>query len=87
MAKDRGIEASYGSLGENILMDYNPYDFPIGAKIEVGEAIFEITQHCTICKSLAKVDKTLPKLLKDDRGVFAKVIKDGKIDLFDEIKI
>jgi MOSC domain-containing protein YiiM len=87
MAKERGIEAPLGSLGENILMNYNPYDFPIGTNIYIGDAIFEIVQYCTICKSLAKVDKTLPKLLKNDRGVFAKVVKEGKIELLDEIKI
>ncbi len=74
MAEDMGINLEYGLLGENILMDYNPYGLPTGANIAIGdEVILEISQHCTLCKSLTKIDNRLPKLLKDDRGIFAKV--------------
>jgi len=79
LAKQNGIDTPLGSLGENILMDYNPYHLPIGSKIQIGDTILEITQNCTLCKSLTKVNPKLPKILKDDRGVFAKVIKDGII--------
>jgi MOSC domain-containing protein YiiM len=74
-------------LGENILIDYNPYDLPVGTKLEIGEVVLEISQHCTLCKSLTKVDNALPKLLKNDRGIFAKVVKSGNISLKDKIKI
>jgi MOSC domain-containing protein YiiM len=87
IAKEKGVDASFGALGENILIDFNPYKLAIGTNIEIGETTLEISQHCTICKSLAKVDNSLPKLLKNDRGIFAKVIKGGLINLDDEIKI
>jgi len=87
LAKEKGIKTSHGMLGENILMDYNPYDLPVGTKIEIGEVVLEISQHCTLCKSLTKVDNALPKLLKNDRGIFAKVIQSGTVSLKDKIKI
>jgi len=79
LTQDNNITLSYGELGENILMDFNPYSLDVGTKLQIGEVILEITQACTICNHLSKIDKKLPKLLKEDRGIFAKVVKDGTI--------
>ncbi len=79
LAKSQNINMEYGELGENIIIDYNPYNLATGSKIKIGKVILEISQHCTLCKSLTKIDTKLPKLLKDDRGVFAKVVKSGTI--------
>jgi MOSC domain-containing protein YiiM len=85
--KEKNINVKYGQLGENILIDYNPYDFKIGTKIQIGEVVLEITQHGTFCNSLKKIDKLAPILLKNDRGVFAKIIKSGLISKQDTISI
>jgi len=87
LAKEQNIPLEYGSLGENIVIDYNPYMLPIGKEFQIGAVSLEITQKCTLCKSLTKVDNKLPKLLKDDRGVFAKVIKVGSIYKGDRVTI
>ncbi len=85
LARSHGIKASYGVLGENILIDYNPYSLSPGTRIEIGSLVLEMSQNCTICNSLAKVDARLPKLLKNDRGIFAKVISSGTINKGDNI--
>ena len=85
LAMKNGIEMKYGDLGENIIVDFNPYTLKENSQIKIGEVTLEISQHCTLCKSLAKVDSKLPKLLKNDRGVFAKVIQAGKIDKDSEV--
>ncbi len=87
LAKDNGIDIKYGSLGENILIDLNPYNLNFGDKLLIGEVILEITHNCTICNSLAKVDPNLPKILKTDRGIFAKTFKGGKIQKNDKVTI
>jgi len=79
LATKNNIEMQYGDLGENIIVDFNPYHFPEKYQFQIGEVIFEISQYCTLCKSLTKIDSKLPKLLKNDRGVFAKVINSGSI--------
>lgn len=79
LVKNHGIDAPYGTLGENILVDYNPYHLKTGTRLLIGEVLLEISQRCTLCKSLAKTDTKLPKILKDDRGIFAKVINSGII--------
>ncbi len=87
IAKENSIDVDFGSLGENILIDVNPYGLNIGTQISIGETVLEITQNCTICNSLAKVDAMLPKVLKSDRGIFAKTLKGGKISKGDIVNI
>jgi len=85
LAKKHGVDAAYSALGENLLIDYNPYHLKPGARLQIGELVLEISQNCTLCNSLAKADASLPKLLKDDRGIFARVIKGGTIVKSDNI--
>ncbi|MEA2050231.1 MAG: MOSC domain-containing protein [Campylobacterota bacterium] len=77
LSLNNNIDIKFGDLGENILIDYNPYSLEIGEQIKIGDVVFEISQACTLCKSLSKIDNKLPKLLKNDRGVFLKVIRSG----------
>jgi len=87
LAQKHHIEMSYGSLGENLLIDYNPYHLPSGTQLSIGTCILEISQNCTLCDHLSSIDKRLPTLLKHDRGIFAKVIQEGEIKENDEIFI
>lgn len=84
--KKEGIELQYGELGENILVDFDLSLLKVGSQIEIGGVLLEITQKCTICNHLSKIDPKVPKLLKDDRGIFAKVITGGLIKLDQQIK-
>jgi MOSC domain-containing protein YiiM len=85
MVKDHSIEIESGALGENILIDYNPYQLPVGSRLQIGTATLEITQPCTLCSHLSSIDKQVPVLLKHDRGIFAKTIKSGTIAQGDPI--
>lgn len=85
LAQKNGIDAPYGALGENLLIDYNPYHLAAGSRLKIADVTLEISQHCTLCKSLTKVDAKLPKLLKNDRGIFAKVMESGTIKEGDDI--
>ncbi len=85
LANRNNIQMPFGSLGENILIDYNPYHLTAGDQLRIGEVILQISQNCTMCDHLSKIDESLPTLLKDDRGIFAKVIKGGVIQRGDEI--
>lgn len=87
LVKIYGIEMPFGYLGENILMDFNPYNLEVGTKLKIGDAVLEISQHCTICNHLAVIDVKIPTLLKNDRGIFAKVISDGEIKNRDGVYI
>ena len=85
MVSSFNISMPFGSLGENLLIDYNPYHLKAGDRLKIGEVTLEISQNCTICEHLSSIDERLPTLLKEDRGIFAKVIVGGKIKVGDEI--
>ena len=85
LANEHNIQMPFGSLGENILIDYNPYHLNGGDQLRIGEVLLQISQNCTICDHLSSIDEKLPTLLKDDRGIFAKVIEGGVIKKGDEV--
>ncbi len=79
IVRDAGIELEYGSLGENIIVDFDIMQLPVGTKLRIGDTELEITQKCTLCSHLAYFGKQVPKLVKDHRGVYCKVLKSGTI--------
>lgn len=87
LMQKHNIQMEYGILGENILTDYNPYYLAAGTKIQIGTALLEISQYCTICNHLSSIDPRVPELLKKDRGIFAKVLEEGKIQQGDKITL
>jgi len=87
MAASQGITMPFGALGENIVIDINPYHLRAGAQLQIGETVVAITQNCTLCSSLAKVDEKLPDLLKNDRGIFVMTVQGGRIRKGDSVVI
>jgi MOSC domain-containing protein YiiM len=85
LIKSYDIDIPYGYLGENLLIDFNPYSLSMGTQLKIGNTILEISQSCTICNHLSVIDTRIPKLLKDNRGIFAKTIQNGEIRLGDTI--
>ncbi len=87
IAEEAGIEISYGALGENILVEGDLHELSPGDRLRIGESTLEIVQKCPLCSHLSAIDSALPKLLKNDRGVFARVEEEGEITLSDEITL
>ena len=85
LAQKNDIDILDGLLGENILIDINPYSLLPGNRLQIGDALLEITQNCTLCKGLTSVNSKLPKLLKNDRGIFAKALNDATICINDPV--
>ncbi len=87
IAKRNHIEIQEGILGENIYIDIDPYSLLPGDVIEIGECRFEVTQNCTLCKGLSQISPKLPKLLKDDRGIFVRALQEGEIHVGDKVTL
>jgi MOSC domain-containing protein YiiM len=87
IALKNGIKLEYGSLGENILLDFDPHDFEVNQKLQIGNSIIQITQICTVCNHLSVFGKELPFLLKNYRGLYCKILKDGIISKDMVVKI
>jgi len=88
LSKKNEIDIAPGTLGENILVDINPYHLLPGNHLLIGDVVLEITQNCTLCKGLSTINSKLPKLLKNDRGIFTKVIsKSSVIKIGDKVEL
>jgi len=79
ITQENNIELATGSLGENILIDINPYALKASDRLRIGNTELMITQNCTLCKGLSVINSKLPKLLKNDRGVFAQVTNGSSV--------
>ncbi|GAA6736604.1 MOSC domain-containing protein [Thermus oshimai] len=86
-AEGAGISIPYGALGENLLLDLDPHDLPPGARLEVGEALLELSSVCTVCASLSRFDLRLPKLLYGGRGVYARILRGGVVQVGDPVQV
>ena len=85
LVKENNIKIPYGTLGENILLSYNPYSLSLGKKLRIGSVVIKISKNCTICNHLSVFDKKIPLLLKNDRGIFIEVIDEGVINKGDKV--
>ena len=80
--RDRGIEISFGDFAENLTTrGLDVGSLSMGARLSIGDALLEITQigkechhHCAIFRAVG--DCVMPR-----KGVFARVIRGGEIDL------
>ncbi len=87
LAQQNNIDIEKGVLGENIYIDLNPYSLLPGDIIKIGACRFEVTQNCTLCKGLSQINPKLPKLLKDDRGIFVRALDKGTISIGDAVTL
>jgi MOSC domain-containing protein YiiM len=77
----KGAKVTYGDFAENITTEgINLPDLPIGTRLNLGDAILEVTQigkecheHCAIFRQIG--DCVMPR-----KGIFTRVIKGGKIN-------
>ena len=91
--KTEGWPLKPGDIGENLTVDGIPYQsFEIGNKYRVGDVELQITEKCNPCTRLAnlpyvgenKVNEFI-KTMKNRRGWYAKVLKEGTVRTNDKI--
>jgi len=87
LAKENNIEIFHGDLGENILINADISHLRTGDTLKIGEVLLEVTQNCTLCNGLSVLNPKLPKILKDDRGIFVKTVTNGTIKIGDRVII
>ncbi len=87
LAKKHDINLEFGSLGENILLDFDPHKYEIGTIFQIGNTKIQTTQNCTICNHLSVFHKRLPIIVKKCRGIYCKIIKNGRIEEGSLVKV
>ena len=77
-----------GAFAENILTEgITLYKLPIGTRLRVGETELEVTQIGKQCHNDCEIKRTTGKCVMPTEGIFAIVIKEGRIQAGDEIEV
>jgi MOSC domain-containing protein YiiM len=87
LAARASIELPPGALGENLLVDFDPHALSPGTRLQVGPALLELTTVCTVCNSLSVFDLRLPKVLLGKRGLYARVLRGGVVEVGDSVQV
>lgn len=83
-----GIELSAGNFAENIVTKgITLKTLPVGTKLLVGETILEVTQIGKECHNDCEIKRLVGKCVMPTEGIFAKVIKEGRIQNNDLIEV
>ncbi len=77
-----------GAIRENLTVDgADVQRWPIGQRVRVGEAVFEITMVCDPCQRMDDLRQGLRAELDDKRGMLARVVESGEVAVGDEIEL
>jgi MOSC domain-containing protein YiiM len=81
-----GVE--YGRIRENFTIEgADVHDWPVGQRLRVGEALFEITMVCDPCSRMDEIRPGLQTELDGRRGMLARVVESGEVAAGDEVEL
>ncbi|MEM2637613.1 MAG: MOSC domain-containing protein [Candidatus Korarchaeota archaeon] len=86
--RKEGYLIQYGDMAENIVTTGIKLDsLPIGTTLRVGNAELKIIQKGKVCHVGCQVYKRIGKCLMRQKGIFAHVVKGGKVKLGDTVEV
>ena len=81
-----GVE--HGRIRENFTIEgADVHDWPIGQRLRVGEAEFEITMVCDPCSRMDEIRPGLQRELDGKRGMLARVVRTGEVTAGDDVQL
>jgi MOSC domain-containing protein YiiM len=76
-----------GRIRENFTVDgADVQAWPVGQRLRVGEAVFELTMVCDPCERMEAIRPGLRQELEGRRGMFARVVEGGEVAVGDQIE-
>lgn len=82
------IELDAGVFAENInTRGVTLTALPVGAHLRIGEAELEVTQIGKQCHNDCEIKRTAGKCVMPTEGIFAIVIKEGRVQAGDELEV
>ena len=81
-----GVEP--GAIRENLTVaGADVQQWPIGQRVRVGGAVFEITMVCDPCQRMDDLRQGLRAELDNKRGMLARVVESGEVAVGDEVEL
>lgn len=83
-----GLNVNPGDFAENITTEgLNLLELPVGTRMTVGEVELEVSQIGKECHARCSIYYQAGDCIMPEEGIFAKVLKGGKIKKGDEISV
>lgn len=81
-----GVEP--GRIRENFTVEgADVHSWPVGQRLRVGDALFEIAMECDPCERMDAIRPGLREELEGRRGMLARVVEGGEVAAGDEIQL
>lgn len=81
-----GVE--YGRIRENFTIEgEDVHTWPVGQRIRIGGAEFEITMVCDPCSRMEEIRTGLQEEIDGKRGMLARVVKGGEVAAGDDVQL
>ena len=82
------IELDAGVFAENInTRGIELKALPVGTRLRIGETVLEVTQIGKRCHNDCEIKRTAGKCVMPTEGIFAIVIKEGRVQAGDEVEV
>jgi len=82
------VDVDPGAIRENITVEGDDVEkWPIGQRVRVGEAEFEITMVCDPCHRMDELRDGLRAELDGKRGMLARVVESGEVAVGDAVEL
>ncbi|MCT4606089.1 MAG: MOSC domain-containing protein [Marinisporobacter sp.] len=86
--KKQGVLVKDGAFGENLIVEgIDLKELSIGTKLIVKDVVLEVTQIGKECHSHCAIYEAVGDCIMPREGIFARVLKGGRIKSGDEIKV
>jgi MOSC domain-containing protein YiiM len=81
-----GVEP--GRIRENFTIEGDDvHRWPVGQRVRIGGAEFEITMVCDPCSRMDEIRPGLQEELEDKRGMLARVVQTGEVAAGDQVEL
>jgi MOSC domain-containing protein YiiM len=81
-----GVEP--GRIRENFTIEgADVHEWPVGQRVRIGEAEFEITMVCDPCHKMDEIRPGLQEELDGKRGMLARVLQTGEVAAGDDVQL
>ena len=85
---ERGAGVGPGAFGENLIVSGIDFkNLPVGTRFQSGDVVLEMTQIGKECHSGCEIYKIMGDCIMPREGVFARVIRGGRIREGDELTV
>ena len=82
------VNVEPGAIRENITVEGTDVEqWPVGQRVRVGGAQFEITMVCDPCHRMDELRDGLRAELQGKRGMLARVVESGEVAVGDEVTL